>query len=127
MLDFGATGSGFDRLELTVAAGANPNAPPLDYVFNSLSSAEMFFHDNTIDLGFEGAGPQVIDISLFLTASHPGDGFGFSYTVTVPKAPTWALMLAGFVGLGLAAAVRDRGAARVAQSFASVSADSRER
>jgi hypothetical protein len=102
LLDFDATGNGFDRLELTVDADGNPNTPPLDYVFTSLSSAEMFFHNNAIDLGFEGAGPQVVDISLFLTASDPGDGFGFSYTVTVPEAPTWAMMLAGFAGLGYA-------------------------
>jgi hypothetical protein len=112
LLGSDAEGSGFDSLELTVAASAN--APPLEYVFTSLRSAELFFADNTIDLGFEGAGPQMVDISLFLTASAPGDGFGFSYTVTVPEAPTWAMMLAGFAGLGLAAVARGRRRAGVA-------------
>jgi hypothetical protein len=84
LLGSDAEGNGFDSLELTVATSAN--VPPLDYVFTSLRSAEMFFDDNTIDLGSEGAGPQMVDISLLLTASAPGDGFGFSYTVTVPEA-----------------------------------------
>jgi hypothetical protein len=112
LLGSDAEGNGFDSLELTVATSAN--VPPLDYVFTSLRSAEMFFDDNTIDLGSEGAGPQMVDISLLLTASAPGDGFGFSYTVTVPEAPTWAMMLAGFAGLGLAAVARRRRATRVA-------------
>jgi hypothetical protein len=112
LLGSDATGNGFDSLELTVATSAN--TPPLDYMFASLRSAEMFFLDHTIDLGFEGAGPQMVDISLFLTASGPGDGFGFSYTVTVPEAPTWAMVLAGFAGLGLAAIARGRRVAGVA-------------
>jgi hypothetical protein len=97
---------------LTVSDNADPNAPALDFTFTSLRSAEEFFLDNRLDLGFEDAGPQVVDISLFLTASTVGDGFGFSYTVTIPEAPTWAMMLAGFAGLGLAAMVRGRRAAR---------------
>ena len=116
LLGSDATGNGFDSLELTVATSAN--TPPLDYMFASLRSAEMFFLDHTIDLGFEGAGPQMVDISLFLTASGPGDGFGFSYTVTVPEAPTWAMVLAGFAGLGLAAIARGRRVAGVAWPFA---------
>jgi hypothetical protein len=110
LLGSDATGNGFDSLELTVATSAN--APPLNYMFTSLRSAEMFFLDHTLDLGFESAGPQMVDISLFLTASGPGDGFGFSYTVTVPEAPTWAMMVIGFAGLGLAAIVRGRRATR---------------
>ncbi len=112
LVNFDATGDGFDSLELTVSDNADPNAPPLDFTFSSLRSAEEFFRDNRLDLGFEDAGPQVVDISLFLTASTVGDGFGFSYTVNVPEAPTWAMMLAGFAGLGLAGIVRGRRAAR---------------
>jgi hypothetical protein len=114
LVNFDATGDGFDSLELIVSDNADPNAPPLDFTFSSLRSAEEFFRDNRLDLGFEDAGPQVVDISLFLTASNVGDGFGFSYTVTIPEAPTWAMMLAGFAGLGLAAMVRGRRAARIA-------------
>ena len=112
LVNFDATGEGFDSLELTVSDNADPNAPALDFTFTSLRSAEEFFLDNRLDLGFEDAGPQVVDISLFLTASTVGDGFGFSYTVTIPEAPTWVMMLAGFAGLGLAAMVRGRRAAR---------------
>jgi hypothetical protein len=118
LLNFAATGDGFDSLELKVTADASP----FDYTFSSLRGAEMFFLDNKIDLGFEGAGPQVVDISLFLTASHVGDGFGFSYNVAVPEAPTWGMMLAGFAGLGLATVVRGRRMVRVTQLFAPPSA-----
>ena len=109
LVDFASTGEGFDSLELNVSSS---NLPALDVTFDSLRSAEEFFLDNRIDLGF-GAGLQTVDISLFLTASRVGDGFGFNYTVTVPEAPTWAMMLAGFAAFGLAAAVRSRRAARV--------------
>jgi hypothetical protein len=107
-VNFDAAGDGFDSLELTVSDNADPNAPPLDFKFTSLRSAEMFFLDNKIDLGFEEPGPQVVDISLFLTASTVGDGFGFSYAVNVPETPTWAMMLASFAGLGLAGSRRGR-------------------
>lgn len=107
-MDFDATGNGFDSLELTVSDNAGPNASPLDFTFSSLRSVEEFFLDNRLDLGFEDAGPQVADISLFLTASNVGDGFGFSYTVTIPEAPSWAMMLAGFAAVGLAGSRRGR-------------------
>ena len=91
LVNFDATGDGFDSLESIVSDNMDANAPPLDVTFTSLRSAETFFLDNKIDLGFGGVGPQIVDISLLLTASHPEDGFGFSYTVTVPEAPTWAI------------------------------------
>ena len=121
LLDSIAGGAGFDNLELKI----DVNSIISDHVFTSLANAEAFFADNTLDLGLWGAGPQVVDLSYWLTASNPGDGFGFSYTVTVPEAPTWALMLAGFAGLGLAAFVRGRHAARGGLSFASPSAGGR--
>jgi hypothetical protein len=114
LVNFDAIGDGFDSLELIITDSADPNAPPLDYEFTSLRSAEMFFLDNRIDLGFDEPGPQVVDISLLLTASTVGDGFGFNYTVTVPETSTWVMLLACFAGLGLAAVIPGRRAPRVA-------------
>jgi hypothetical protein len=108
LLDSVADGSGFDRLDLRVSADGDADRPPLDFEFESLRSAERFFLDNTIDLGLEGAGTQHVDIALLLTASNPGDGFGFSYNVTVPEAPTWVLIILGFAGMGFAGLRRAR-------------------
>jgi hypothetical protein len=96
LLDSVADGTGFDSLELKI----DVNSVISDHVFTSLANAEAFFADNTLDLGLWGAGPQAVDLSYWLTASEPGAGFGFSYNLAVPEAPTWAMMLAGFAGLG---------------------------
>jgi hypothetical protein len=93
------SGVGFDRLELQIDAGGTLS----DYVFTSLSQADMFFTDNKLDLGGLVAGsPFDVDISYSLTASEPGAGFGFAYDSAVPEPSTWAMMLIGFAGLGLA-------------------------
>ena len=45
---------------------------------------------------------RTADLSSWLTASEPGDGFGFDYNLAVPEASTWAMMLVGFAGQGFA-------------------------
>ena len=121
LLDSVASGIGFDNLELKI----DVNSVISDHVFTSLANAEAFFADNMLDLGLWAAGPQVVDLSYWLTASEPDAGFGFSYNLAVPEAPTWALMLAGFAGLGLAALVRGGRMTRAAQSFAPVAGEGR--
>ena len=43
LVNFDATGDGFDSLELIVSDNVDTNAPPLDVTFTSLRSAEKFF------------------------------------------------------------------------------------
>lgn len=99
------SGVGFDKLELKIDAGGTLS----DYVFTSLGEAGMFFTDNKLDLGaLAGGSPFDVDLSYSLTASEPGAGFGFAYDSAVPEPSTWALMLLGFVGLGVAGYRRAR-------------------
>ena len=81
LVNFDATGDGFDSLELTVSDNADPNAPPLDFTFSSLRSAEEFFRDNRLDLGFEDAGPQVVDTP----SSSPQALSGMASASAIPR------------------------------------------
>jgi hypothetical protein len=96
--EYSYTGAGFDDLEFQVKLDGNNW-----HTFNtdSLSAAEAFFTNNTIDLGYLAPESQTIDLISTFTASEVGAGFGFNYTV-VPEASTWAMMLTGFMGLGFA-------------------------
>jgi hypothetical protein len=102
-----SSGSGFDSLELKIVVDGNSS---LTYETQSLDSAEAFFTDNSLLLGVLGEGNQTVDVSYMLTASVVGDGFGFDFGVggAVPEASTWAMMLAGFAGLGFATFRRSR-------------------
>ncbi|MBK1712466.1 hypothetical protein CKO43_06690 [Rubrivivax gelatinosus] len=84
--------------------------------FTSLSAAESFFKDRTLDLGvFSG----VVDLTVDYTFSGVGaQDFGLEYLVAagalmVPEPATWALWLAG-IGLATTAARwrRERGSPR---------------
>lgn len=97
LLDNNFSGVGFDSLELQIDA----NGRASDYSFTSLSEAELFFMDHRLALGDWSAGAQVVDVSYWLTASEPGAGFGFDYNLAIPETSTWAMLLAGFAGLGL--------------------------
>jgi hypothetical protein len=75
-----------------------------------LAVAESFFRDDVIDLG-SSLGPNVdLTFGYNLVAEGTG-GFGFDLGVggAVPEPSTWAMMLAGFAGLGFAG-YRRRGA-----------------
>jgi PEP-CTERM motif len=73
----------------------------LDRTFESLAIAESFFRDDVIDLG-SSLGPNFdLTFGYTLIADGPG-GFGFDFALggAVPEPSTWAMMLAGFAGLG---------------------------
>jgi hypothetical protein len=108
-----------------------------DYMFTSLTSAQTFFDNNTIDLGAYGAGSlPFVELYFDFTSSTVGDGFGFTYavhdppiamlapalaaaTTATPEPSTWAMMALGFAGIGFAryrtsrTSPRSRGQGRV--------------
>ncbi len=82
--------------------------------FSDLSDAEAYFADSLIVLPVTAAG--TIEMSFDETLSA-GEGFSFNYdarTPPVPEASTWAMMLVGLAGLGLAGYRGSRKAASVA-------------
>ena len=115
----GFTGpSDFRSVEFSIASNGTEIA---DSTFSSLATAQGFFDDRIIDLG-SIAGPGVdLTFSYDLIANGPG-GFGVdfafgapsaaastsNFVVAAPEPSTWAMMLAGFVGLGLAGYRRAR-------------------
>jgi hypothetical protein len=95
-----ADGAGFQSLELTIIANG---VEILDSTFRSLAVAESFFRGDVIDLGSD-FGPN-IDLTFGYTLVADGSGgFGFDLAIggAVPEPSTWAMMLAGFAGLGYA-------------------------
>jgi hypothetical protein len=95
-----AGGLGFQSLEFTIVANG---VEILDTTFRSLSIAESFFKDSVFDLGSD-FGPN-IDLTFGYTLVADGSGgFGFDLAIggAVPEPSTWAMMLAGFAGLGYA-------------------------
>ena len=91
-------GAGFQSMEFTIEANG---VEILDTTFRSLSIAESFFHDDVIDLGAD-LGPNFdLTFGYTLVADGPGGfGFDFAFGGAVPESSTWAMMLAGFAGLG---------------------------
>ena len=107
-----AKGLGFQSMEFYVDVNG---AQILDVTFGNLSVAESFFRDDVLDLG---AYANPIDLTLGYKLVADGDGgFGFDYAFggAVPEPSTWALMLTGFAGLGVAGLRRAR-KSRVAQA-----------
>jgi hypothetical protein len=95
-----SAGAGFQSMEFTIEADG---VEILDTTFRSLAVAESFFHDDLIDLG-SNFGPNIdLIFGYTLVADGPG-GFGFDLAIggAVPEPSTWAMMLAGFAGLGYA-------------------------
>ena len=93
-----AGGQGFQSMEFTIDANG---VEILDTTFRSLAIAESFFRDDVIDLG-SSLGPNLdLTFGYTLVTDGPG-GFGFDLAIggAVPEPSTWAMMLAGFAGLG---------------------------
>jgi len=95
-----ADGLGFQSMEFTIMADG---AEILDRTFTSLAVAESFFRDDVIDLGSD-FGPSIdLTFGYTLIADGPGGfGFDFAFGGAIPEPTTWAMMLAGFAGLGFA-------------------------
>ena len=117
-----SAGVAFDNLELEVIVDGGP---PHTYKFSSLTGsggAEAFFAPGHLTpLGTIGAAKQSIEIEYFLdynsgTSAAVAHGFGFTYDLVdprsplaaVPEASTWAMLIMGFVGLGVASWGRGR-------------------
>ena len=106
-----ADGADFQSLEFSVLANG---AKIDDWTFTDLTSAESFFQNQVIDLGWN-SGPAVdLTFGYNLTADGSG-GFGFDFAVgdppgvtAVPEPSTWAMMRLGFAGLGFAGYRRAR-------------------
>ena len=100
LLDNNHTSFGFDSMDFTIVI----NYGYSDYFsFSTLSDAETWFKNRTLDFGAVNPGSQSVDLFYSLTASQVGDGFGFDYKLAVPEPSTWAMTLLGFAGLGYAA------------------------
>jgi PEP-CTERM motif len=110
------TGLGFDNLLLWVDVDGNVYS----FSTTSLSAAETFFApEHSLPLGTVAAGKHSIEIEYSLTynsgtAAASNDGFGFTYELmdpplNVPEPSTWAMLIMGFVGLGVASWRRSRG------------------
>src|SRR3984957_16404441 len=101
-----AGGLGFQSLEFTIL---DKGVEIFDLTFNNLAVAESFFDDSVINLG-SNLGPDIdLTFAYNLVADGSG-GFGFDFAVggAVPEPSTWAMMLAGFAGLGYAGYRRAR-------------------
>jgi hypothetical protein len=86
----------------------------LDQSFADLASANIFFSQNALDLGHFSGGATDIEL-LYSETMSSTEGFGFTYAFVatgfangVPEPSTWAMMLIGFVGLGVAFQARRR-------------------
>ena len=108
-----SAGIGFDSLNLQVLnETTGKSLASLSYT--SSSAAKAFFNGGQVSLGASSAGSQSIEIEYFLdynsgTSAGPGDGFGFTYALSdpplspaVPESSTWAMLIMGFLGLGVA-------------------------
>ena len=71
----------------------------------SLSFAKQFLTNKEFHLG---PGVRSVELIYTFTASGIADGFGFTFSTSTPELSTWAMLLAGFVSLGLAAGRRVR-------------------
>ena len=118
-----STGLGFDNLLLWVDVDGVDGVGGNVYSFSttSLIAAETFFASgHSLPLGAVAAGKHSVEIEYSLTynsgtAATSGDGFGFTYaladpaaTPTIPESSTWAMLIMGFVGLGIAGWRRGR-------------------
>jgi hypothetical protein len=109
-------GIGFDSLDLQVV-NETTSKSLASLSFTSSSAAKKFFNGGQISLGI---GSQSIEIEYSLTfnagtSAGPADGFGFTYALvdpppgaTIPELSTWAMLIMGFVGLGVASWRRGR-------------------
>ena len=106
-----ASGAGFDNLEFEIIVDGQKI---FDQNFTE-SEAEAFFDGSTLALGIFAAGNQTVALSYLLTAAGDPPSFSVIYGLEgiptgspVPEPSTWAMLLAGFAGLGVVALRRGR-------------------
>ena len=107
-----AGGLGFQSMDFTVIADGSQI---LDVNLGSLAVADSFFRDTVLDLGWYSGSGVDLTFGYNLVADGSG-GFGFDFAVggAVPEPSTWAMMLLGFAGLGVAGYRKARSAVSVA-------------
>jgi hypothetical protein len=121
MLSNDAVGIGFNSLTLQVINLVD-NTTLLSETFSSLTEAAPFFENgNSVTLGTVTGESQSIEIEFSLsywnsTGITPNASFGFAYALVdppvgavVPEPSTWAMLIIGFVGLGVASWRHSRG------------------
>ncbi|MBV8797336.1 MAG: hypothetical protein JO136_20555 [Hyphomicrobiales bacterium] len=121
MLSNDAVGIGFNSLTLQVINLVD-NTTLLSETFSSLTEAAPFFENgNSVTLGTVTGESQSIEIEFSLSywdsaGITSNASFGFAYALVdppvsavVPEQATWAMLIMGFVGLGVASWRRSRG------------------
>jgi hypothetical protein len=122
---------------MVTLSGGGPNllGSTWGHVFAAMGSISFTYNDGTPvpALGFAAQDPPLVDSFYQMFATAPGDTYTYSFNYTnnntgggatpsllvasvnsVPEASTWAMMLLGFVGLGLAGYRARRAAVSIA-------------
>ncbi|MGI9114787.1 MAG: PEP-CTERM sorting domain-containing protein [Chthoniobacterales bacterium] len=120
LLDPHSTGTGFDLLTFTIMRN---NAALLTQSFTSLTAANSFFHDHTIDFGAVGNGVPAgstldLQFQLDVTAHDPSQGFSLDMIfgnatldfgiAAVPEPASAYLLLAAGAAFALVRRARSR-------------------
>jgi len=94
------TGNSFDLIHFQVTEGSQVVQ---DKSFASLSAADAYFSNQSIDLGVPSSGSGALELgfSLDVTAHDPGERFVESFLVAIPEPSTALLVTAGLGGLAM--------------------------
>jgi hypothetical protein len=99
-------GNGFDTATFQIL---DNGGTVLSESFDNLTSAQAYFSNDLVNLHL-GAGPHDLQLA-FLETMSGAEGFGFDYSVNfasdgpftaAPEPSTWAMLLIGFAGIGVA-------------------------
>jgi hypothetical protein len=97
------TPMGFQQIDFTVTLDG---AEVVDETFTSLAAADAFFDDNVLNLGAVSGVSDIMFSYNLVAGGAGGYGMDLAFGGAVPEPSTWAMMLIGFGGIGIAAARR---------------------